>query len=119
MMERMLAGIASLQEETKTNNEMLSKMNASQDGTIAKMDAWLEEMEASLKETKSCREETETCLESNLPTSVEIESVAMHEGGPKEGAAVKSVRALKEQYGDRNLAVGRRPTAEESDPGRW
>jgi hypothetical protein len=33
----------------------------------------------------------EACLESMEPTSVQIESVAVHEGVPKEEAAVKPV----------------------------
>jgi hypothetical protein len=37
---------------------------------------------------------------------VEIEAVEVHEEVHKEEAAVKTVRALKEQYGDHYLAVG-------------
>jgi hypothetical protein len=48
----------------------------------------------------------EACLESKEPTSVEIESVAVHDEVPKEEAITKTVRALKEWYGDRQLAVG-------------
>jgi hypothetical protein len=55
-----------------------------------------------------CQEETEACLESKEPISVEIESVVVHEEVPKEEATVKTVRALKEQYGDRHLAIGHR-----------
>jgi hypothetical protein len=40
------------------------------------------------------------CLESREQTSVEIESVVVHEEVPKEEATEKTVRALKEQYGD-------------------
>jgi hypothetical protein len=43
---------------------------------------------------------TEACLESKEPNSVELESVTVHEEVPKEKAAVKTVRALKERYGD-------------------
>jgi hypothetical protein len=48
----------------------------------------------------------EACLESKEPTSVEIKSVEVHEEVPKEEATVKTVRALKERYGDRHLAIG-------------
>jgi hypothetical protein len=48
------------------------------------MEAYLEKMEAHLEEMKS---------------------VAMHKEVPKEEAAVKTVRALKEQYGDWHLIV--------------
>jgi hypothetical protein len=51
---------------------------------------------------------TETCLESKEPTSVETESIAMPEEVPKEEAAVKTVRALKECYEDQHLAIERR-----------
>jgi hypothetical protein len=36
---------------------------------------------------------------------VETEFIALHEVVPKEKAAIKTVRALKEQYGDQYLAV--------------
>jgi hypothetical protein len=48
-----------------------------------------------------------TCLESKEPTSEETEIIAMHEEVPKEEAAVKTVRALMEWYGDQHLAIGR------------
>jgi hypothetical protein len=40
------------------------------------------------------------------PTSVETESVAVHEEVPTKEAEVKTVRALKKRYGDQHLAVG-------------
>jgi hypothetical protein len=54
----------------------------------------------------ACQEAMEACLESKEPTSVEIESIVVHEEVPKEEAAVKTVRALKERCGDWHLAVG-------------
>jgi hypothetical protein len=99
MLERMLAKMDSLQEELKANNQMLAKMNASEEWKIAKMAAWLEEMKAWRKEKTVCQEATEACLKNKEPTSVEMESVEMHEEVPKEKAAVKTLRALKEQYG--------------------
>jgi hypothetical protein len=42
----------------------------------------------------------EACLESKVPTSVEIESIAVHKEVLKEEAAVNTVRALKTRYGD-------------------
>jgi hypothetical protein len=57
----------------------------------------------------TARKETmEACRESKEPTSVEKESIAVHQEVPKEEAAVKTVRALTKQYEDQNLAVGRR-----------
>jgi hypothetical protein len=49
---------------------------------IAEMRAWR-------KETMTCQEATEACLESKEPTSVETESVAVHDEVYKEEAAVK------------------------------
>jgi hypothetical protein len=60
------------------------------------------------KETTVYQEATEACLESKKPTSVEMESEAEHEEVLKEEAAVEAYGALKERYGDRHLAVGRR-----------
>jgi hypothetical protein len=37
---------------------------------------------------------------------VEIESIVVHEEVPKEEATVKTVRALKERYGDQRVALG-------------
>jgi hypothetical protein len=48
----------------------------------------------------------EACLASKEPTSVEIESAVVHDEALKEEAITKTVRALKERYGDRQLAVG-------------
>jgi hypothetical protein len=66
---------------------------------IAKMDAWLEEIKVSR------REMTEACLESKEPTSLETESIAVHEEIPKEEAVVKTVRELRNRHGDWHLAV--------------
>jgi hypothetical protein len=76
-------------------------MDAHQERMGAIVNAWR-------KETTACQEATEACLESKEPTSVEIESVAVHDDVPKEEAAVKIVRAPKEQYGDQHLAIGHR-----------
>jgi hypothetical protein len=53
----------------------------------------------------ACQEAMQAYLESKEPTSVESESVAVHEQVPKEEAMMKTVRALKEWYGDQHLAV--------------
>jgi hypothetical protein len=55
-----------------------------------------------------CEEATEACLKSKEPTTVEMESVENYEEVPKEKAAMKTFRALKERYGDRRVEVGRR-----------
>jgi hypothetical protein len=89
-----------------------ARTEAIQEYVIARMDVNQERMEASAnawrKETAACHEETGACLESKEPTSDEIESIAVHENVPKEEAAVESFGALKERYGDRHPAVGRR-----------
>jgi hypothetical protein len=50
---------------------------------------------------------------------VQTEFVAVHEEVPKEEAAVKTVRALKKQYGDRHLIVGCRQQLQKWTPGQW
>jgi hypothetical protein len=47
----------------------------------------------------------EACLESNDPTSEEIESEVDNEEVPMEEAAVKPVRALRKRHDNRNLVV--------------
>jgi hypothetical protein len=44
---------------------------------------------------KACWEAAEACLESKEPTSLDVESVAMHEEVPKEEAAMEHFGALK------------------------
>jgi uncharacterized protein (DUF3084 family) len=75
-------------------------MNVGQERTVAEMDAYLAEMRAWRKEATACQEETEACLDGREPTSMEMESVAVHEEVPKEEAAVKPVRALKKRHRD-------------------
>jgi hypothetical protein len=48
----------------------------------------------------------EACLESEEPTSVERECVAVCEEVPKEEATVKTDRALKKLYWDWHLTIG-------------
>jgi hypothetical protein len=74
---------ASLRE---MKEEMLVKLDAHYERMMARMDYQLEKMEA----------------------TEEIESKAEHDRVPKEEAAVETVRALKEWYRDRHLAVMRR-----------
>jgi hypothetical protein len=87
-----------------------ARTEAIQEYVIAKLDAHEERIEASVnarwEETAACHKETEVCLDSKEPTSNEIESVAVYEEVPEEEAAVETFVALKEQYGNRRLAVG-------------
>jgi hypothetical protein len=50
----------------------------------------------------------EAYLERKEPTPVETASAAAHSEDSNEDAAVETVGALKERYGDRHIAVGRR-----------
>jgi hypothetical protein len=85
--EAMRAGQKLLKEE------MVTKFDAHHERMIARIDSQLEKMEASLGRTEA----------TDLAASPEEkECVAVHE------AAVETSGALKEQYGDRNLAVWRR-----------
>jgi hypothetical protein len=99
---------AKLEAEINTIREKM-------DGNKEKIDAWLEEMMAWLKDTTACQEATEACLEkakANPERSKaglqEMEVVAEHQKVPKEEAAVETIGALKEWYGGRQLAIGRR-----------
>jgi hypothetical protein len=74
-----------------------ARTEAIQEEIIAKMDAHQGRMGASVN---AWRKEMMACLESKEPTSVEIESVAVHEEVPKEEAMEITVRTLKEQYGN-------------------
>jgi hypothetical protein len=74
-------------------------INVIQEQLMAKMDTQLEKMEAWLGKTEA------TDLEAN-PVEIEFETV--HEGVPKEKAAVKIVRALKKQHRGWHLAVRHR-----------
>jgi hypothetical protein len=81
MMEWILAKMDSFQE-METCKEMLAKMEDKSDATIKEME----------KEIKAG----------------EGEIIAEHQEVPKEEAAVEMIGGLKERYGDRHLAVGRR-----------
>jgi hypothetical protein len=79
--------------------QMIAMLQASQEKTEANIETSQEPRES---ESKTDLEETEaTDLEAN-PEEIKFVVVS------KEGAAVKTVRALKKQYGDRHLAVGYR-----------
>jgi hypothetical protein len=67
------------------------------------------------KEMMACQEAS---LKSKEPTSVEVESIAVHEEAPAEEAAVKTVGALGKRYGDRYLAIGCRLQLQKH-PGQW
>jgi hypothetical protein len=96
--------VARTEAKTDANiKEMEEAMRTNQGITDTALKEIITEVRAWRKETTTCHEATEACLESKEPTSVQMESVTVHEE-----AAGKTVRALKEQYGDRRLAVGRR-----------
>jgi hypothetical protein len=79
MKEEMKAQVGSLASRIDSNQ---GKMDTNLKEVIAEMRAWRKEMTA-------CQETMEACLESKEPTSVEIESVAVHEEVPKEEAVVE------------------------------
>jgi hypothetical protein len=89
--EEMRAG-QKLQKE-----EMLAKLDAHHERMMARMDSQLEKMEACLEKM------VVTDLETNPE---ETKSKAEHEEVPKGEAAVETFGALKEQYGDWQIAVG-------------
>jgi hypothetical protein len=72
------------------------------------MNAWLAETKAWRKKTTAYQEATGAYLERKEPITVKMASVAAHPEDSNDGSAVETVRALKDRYGDRHLAVGRR-----------
>jgi uncharacterized coiled-coil DUF342 family protein len=91
MMEQILEGLLAIQDNEKEYNK--------------KIEAFLQETKSWREEMTACQEERDTCLESKEPPSVQIESIAVHQEVPKEGAVVNTVRALKKRHGDRHLPV--------------
>jgi hypothetical protein len=73
-------------------------------------------MNAWRKETTACQEATEACLESKEPTSLETESVAVHEEVPTEDVAVKTVKRTEEAAWEPASSCRAPPTAEETVP---
>jgi hypothetical protein len=70
----------------------------------------------------ACQEEREAHLESKEPTSVVIGSIVVHKEVPKEEATVKTVTALKKQYGNQHLAIGHHRQLKketQGDSGSW
>jgi hypothetical protein len=107
---------------------LMTKMNAIQ-GRIetkigakqGKADAWLEEMKTRRKETTACQEATKAYLERE-PTPVKTASVAAHTEESNKEDVTDTVGALKDQYGDRHLAVGHRRQPKkrtQGDGGSW
>jgi hypothetical protein len=56
---------------------------------------------------KACLQKIEASLESKEPTPKEMANVMAHLEVPNEQAAVETIRALKDLYGDHHLAIGR------------
>jgi hypothetical protein len=86
------------------------RTEAIQEEIIAQMDAHQERLGASVSASQegmtTCQEVTEACLESKELTSLEIESIVVHEEVSKKEATVQTVRALKKHHGDWHLALG-------------
>jgi hypothetical protein len=55
----------------------------------------------------ACQEATEAYLERKEPTPVKMANVVAHSKILKEEAAVETIGALEDRYGDQNLAVRR------------
>jgi hypothetical protein len=81
-------------------------MTTCQEVTEACLEKMKAEIVAELKDVKACLQEAGACLESKVPSSMDLESIVVHEEVPKEEAAVETVRALRERYGDQHIALG-------------
>jgi hypothetical protein len=57
---------------------------------------------------KVCLQKIEACLKSKEPTPEEMANAAEHLEVPNEQAAVGTIGALKDLYGDHHLAIGHR-----------
>jgi hypothetical protein len=71
-------------------------------------------MKAWRKVMTACQETMEAYLERKEPIPEEMASVGTHPEGFNEETAVETVGTLKDRYGDRHLAVGRR-----RQPKKW
>jgi hypothetical protein len=63
---------------------------------------------------KSWREKAKAYPEKREANPEEMKCVAVHEEVPEEDVTVKTIRALKERYGDGHIAVGSR-----REPKKW
>jgi hypothetical protein len=59
-----------------------------------------------IQKIKSWQEVMKACLEKMEANPKEMKFIVGNQDVPKVETAVKSIRALKKQYGNRNLAVG-------------
>jgi hypothetical protein len=57
---------------------------------------------------KACLQKMEACLKSKETTLEEMANAAAQPEVPNEEAAVVTIGAMKDRYGDRHLAIGRR-----------
>jgi cell envelope opacity-associated protein A len=85
---------------------LLTKRGAMQENVVCHHEKVVVEMRAWRKEMKADQEAVEAYPEKMEANPEEMKSVVVHEGVPKEEAAVKTLRALKKRHGDQRLAVG-------------
>jgi hypothetical protein len=103
------------------NNQAKMDVVLKREEMRAKLDAHREEMMTEEEVIKARQETTEACLEKEEPTSLEVESVAVHAEVPKKEVAVETSGTLKKQNCDQHLAVGcsgKPKERTESDGGR-
>jgi hypothetical protein len=75
--------------------------------TQEKIEAYNKKKRAILQEMKSWQEETKACAEKRKAIPEEIEVVSERQKVPNEEAAVETIGALEDRYGDRHVVVGR------------
>jgi predicted dinucleotide-utilizing enzyme len=93
LMVVMKAGHKELMAIMETNQEkMMAKLDAHHERIMARMDYQLEKIDTTVMEAS--REKSEAIVE--------------QQDVPKEGAAVETIGALEDRYGDWHLVIGRR-----------
>jgi hypothetical protein len=95
-----------------------TKMIASQERTIAKMNVWLAEMKDGRKDTTVYQEAVEAYLEKMEANPEEVKFEAESKKVPKEEAAMKSFGELKKRHRGQHLTAGCRGNSEESNKGK-
>jgi hypothetical protein len=87
---------------------IIAKTDANLAKTEAKLDAYLEKPQAWLEKMKARGEVTEDHPEKREGNTEEMKSILEHQEVPKEEAAVETIKALEDRYGNQRLTVRRR-----------
>jgi hypothetical protein len=105
--DKMNASLEQMKTRKDVFEEKLDKMDAAMKACLGKTEANLETgREPKEADSKTDLDKMDTTYFEANPE--ENEAMAKHKEVPKEEAALEIIGALKDRYGDRHLAVGRR-----------